>query len=385
MCTVCNENIPNGFGFGDAWSNVPTYRKYISTSLWEFVMTGYVNSSTHNMYSDLMYGYGRFIRSVLCPTVPTINYSDAIMNALMYPRLVDMLLNNWRSRYGTHGTDSDYLYRGIWEAVVLTDDVRLILKFLNPKTCLTDGGYSRGILQKMGPAVYRFIKPYVLHVPGDTDMTIYIRLSHLARNDRCDAFFDLFETTPRLVYCNAQILFEYAVYSKNVRVVKHILDMKELPLVIDSVDLSREQVEREVFDSYHHNLLSMLELLVSHNRISGLGMDAVRRVVRVCDDAKLVEWMLDMIGTTDPDKVKPALPKVGNAAIAHGRKQVWRILVTRGMEYTSALANAAAVHDQLDLLDEMHRGGVDCTRDVTLQMHDEISRAVRAWVARYGV
>lgn len=372
------ENTLSGFGFGEAWENIPTYKKYIPTHLHDFVMTGWKRGPNHStMYEDLANGYGRFVRSMLHPTVTVLNHYDAILSSLMHPRLLRMV---WNNRLICDSSPIDYGCHIFAKELVKTDDLALIDQYM-PLACVCDRApwcHYNLVLIHMGPAVYQRVKLHMnARCTGSIGETGVLRL--VAANSRCDAFRDLFDLFRDTVKKSPHLLnsiIDTAILSANVQALRYILETSSVPFP------GLQSNSRAVFHIYNPSLLDMCKLLVEHGCIPILNEEDVRRMLRAADDLDLVSWMIDLLAK----KGSPVnLQNIANTAIANNCKRVWPWLVSQGLVYTMGLANMAAIHGRMDMLEEMHKAGVDCQITIMGEIQLPIPRAFETWILRYGV
>lgn len=365
------------FGFGDAWGDGPAYKKYIATDLYKFVMMGWKGGPNHaTLLDDLSNGYGRFVRGILHPTLSALNHHDAMLSSLMHPRLLRMLWNNLcavetgRNRHILHALNSE---------LIKMDDVALIEQYM-PITCVCGTGaicYYDIVLTNMGPAVYKVVKPclmidnYVGHRMGINDINL------LVLNDRCDAFQDVFtKMAKEQALYTVQGVLSRAVWASNMVAVRLILDSGLVTSVMDYVG------SWELFRTYNAHTLEIGKLLVKHGYDPSVDEEIIRKMVRCSDDLGLLAWML---GLAAEKRINVDRHNVALTAIAHDRKGIWRWLISHGVVYTTDLANMAAIHGHMHMLEEMHKAGVDCQRAILSEIHPIIPRALEAWIMRYGV
>lgn len=373
------ENTPSGFGFGEAWGNIPTYKKYIPTHLHDFVMTGWKGGpSQATMLDDLAYGYGRFVQGMLHPTLPVLNHHDAMLSSLMHPRLLRMLWNNFRS---TETNRINHVVNLFHRELIKMDDVALIRQYI-PMSCVCSMGmlcYYDLILVNMGPAVYRVIKPYLMddkyvgHKMGINDINM------LVLNDRCDVFHDVFTRILKehpLHSITLHDLLSQAVQVSNIVAVRCILNSglaTSIPTYVGPWELCH---------TYNMHTLEIGKLLVERGYNRPIDEEIIRKMVRVSDDFALIDWMINLavVRGTCID-----LCGIGCSAVACNRKRVWSGLVSRGLVYTTSLANMAAIHGRMCMLEEMHKAGVDCQITIMGEIQPPIPRALETWILRYGV
>ena len=376
---LAQEKTPSGFGFGKVWGDIHVYKKYITTHLYDFVMTGWNGGPNRaTMLDELANGYGRFVRSMLHPTIPVLSHNDAMWSSLMYPRLLRMLWKNFQSTDPHGGKVISHIF---YEELVKMDDVSLIRQYMY-LSCMCGTGmhcHYDIVLAVMGPAVYRVIKPQIMaddyfgHEVGIND------INTLVINNRCDAFPDVFAKIVKkqpLDPLTLNDLLARAARASNIVAIRCILNSglaSAIPVYAGPWEL---------FRVYNVHTLEIGKMFVARGHDLQIDEELVRTMVRHSDDVALIAWMVDLAAKNG---TCVSLGAIALTAIACDRKSIWKWLVAQGLVYTTSHANMAAMHGRMSLLEEMHKAGIDCQRSIVNEMHPVFPRALETWILRYGV